>query len=115
MILFTGKRLGQNKYVIEEELGRGGFGITYKAANTVLDQIVVIKTLNSELRQDPNFLNHQQQFQAEARRLAKCVHPSIVRVNDFFVEDGLPFIVMDYVPGQTLDRVVLPDKPLPEA
>jgi serine/threonine-protein kinase len=114
MSSLVGKRIHKDKYVVEQELGQGGFGITYKATNTVLNQVVVIKTLNEVLRQDPNFSSHQQQFQAEARRLAKCVHPSIVRVSDFFIEDGLPFIVMDYVPGQTLDTVVLPDKPLPE-
>ena len=114
MSLSTDKHLHHGKYIVEQELGRGGFGITYKATNTILNQVVVIKTLNEALRQDPNFSKHQQQFQDEARRLAKCVHPSIVRVSDFFVEDGVPFIVMDYVPGQTLDTVVLPDKPLSE-
>lgn len=110
-----GKSLSNGKYIIEQELGRGGFGITYKATNSVLGQTVVVKTLNEALQQDPNFLTSQRQFQEEARRLARFAHPHIVRVSDFFTEDGLPYIVMDYIPGQTLDTLVLPDHPLPEA
>ncbi|HEY9735186.1 MAG TPA: protein kinase [Trichocoleus sp.] len=111
----TGRSLQQGKYIVDQELGRGGFGITYKARNTALAQSVVIKTINDGLRQDPQFQQHQRQFQDEARRLAKCFHPNIVRVVDFFIEDGLPHIVMDYIPGQTLDTLVQPGRPLPEA
>ena len=110
-----GQSLLHHKYIIEQELGRGGFGITYKATNPALAQTVVVKTLNESLRQDPSFANFQRHFQDEARRLAKFAHPYIVRVSDFFIEDGLPYIVMDYIPGQTLDTIVLPDRPLPEA
>lgn len=115
MSALTGRSLHQGKYTVEQELGRGGFGITYRAKNNVLAQDVVIKTINDALRQDPQFLKHQSQFQDEARRLAKCFHPNIVRVTDFFIEDGLPYIVMDYIPGQTLDKFVQPGRPLPEA
>lgn len=111
----VGRIIQSGKYTLEQELGRGGFGVTYKATLHALGQTVVVKTLDEALRGDPNFVQSQQQFQAEAKRLALCVHPNIVRVIDFFVEDELPFIVMEYVPGQTLDRVVLPDKPLAEA
>lgn len=111
---FVGKHLQNGKYTLAQELGRGGFGITYKATLHVLEQTVVIKTLDESLRQDPDFAQSQQQFQAEAKRLALCIHPNIVRVLDFFVEENLPFIVMEYIPGQTLDTVVLPESPLSE-
>lgn len=114
MRTLVGKHLQNGKYTLDQELGRGGFGVTYKATLHSLGQTVVVKTLDGSLRQDPHFLQSQQQFQAEAKRLALCIHPNIVRVLDFFVEDDLPFIVMEYVPGQTLDAVVLPDKPLSE-
>lgn len=110
----VGTQLQNHKYTLVQELGRGGFGITYKATLHALAQTVVVKTLDEAFRQDPHFFESQQQFQAEAKRLALCVHPNIVRVLDFFVEEGLPFIVMEYVPGQTLDTVVLPDRPLAE-
>ncbi len=114
MGILVGKHLQNNRYTLEQELGRGGFGVTYKATFHSLGQTVVVKTLDASFRHDPNFWQSQQHFQAEAQRLALCVHPNIVRVIDFFTEDGLPFIVMDYVPGQTLDTVVLPDRPLSE-
>ena len=109
-----GKTLQDNKYTLEQELGRGGFGVTYKATHHYLNQIVVIKTLNESLRQHPDFATLQRKFQDEARRLALCVHPHIVRVSDFFTEAGLPYMVMEYIPGRTLASVVLPNKPLPE-
>lgn len=104
--MLVGKTLQRGKYTLEQELGRGGFGITFKATHQYLGQLVVIKTINETLRQDPEFVKFQRSFQDEARRLALCVHPNIVRVSDFFVEDHLPYMVMDYIPGQTLDQVV---------
>jgi len=110
-----GKTLQNGKYTLEQELGRGGFGITFRATHHYLAQPVVIKTLNESLRQHPNFAEFQAKFQDEARRLALCVHPNIVRVSDFLIEDGRPYMVMDYIPGSTLADVVFPNKPLPEA
>lgn len=115
MGFLVGKYLQNHKYSLDQELGRGGFGVTYKATLHSLGQTVVVKTLDEALRQDPNFAQSKQQFQAEAKRLALCVHPNIVRVIDFFIEDDFPFIVMEYVPGPTLDTVVLPAQPLAEA
>lgn len=115
MNLLVGKTLQGGKYTLLEELGRGGFGVTFKATHHYLNQPVVIKTLNESLLQHPNVAKFQQQFQDEARRLALCLHPNIVRVSDFFVEADWPYMVMDYVPGQTLQAVVFPGKPLSEA
>jgi len=115
MDALIGKTLQGGKYTLEQELGRGGFGITFRANHRYLGQPVVIKTLNESLRQQPNFAEFDRKFQDEARRLASCVHPNIVRVSDFFVEDGQPYMVMDYIAGQDLGDVVLPNKPLPEA
>ena len=103
------------KYTLEQELGRGGFGITIKATHNYLGQPVVIKTLNESLTQHPNFADFKNKFQDEAKRLALCVHPNIVRVSDFFVEDSQPYMVMDYIPGKTLAEVVFGGQPLPEA
>lgn len=115
MDALIGKTLQGGKYTLEQELGRGGFGITFRATHRYLGQFVVIKTLNESLRRQPNFAEFDRKFQDEARRLASCVHPNIVRVSDFFVEDSQPYMVMDYIPGQNLGDVVLPNRPLPEA
>ncbi|HTL88087.1 MAG TPA: serine/threonine-protein kinase, partial [Leptolyngbya sp.] len=112
---FIGKTLSNGKYTLEEEIGRGGFGVTFKALHHFLDQTVVIKTLNEALRSQPDFPDLQRKFRDEARRLASCVHPNIVRVSDFFIEEDRAYMVMDYIPGNTLEDLVFPDRPLPEA
>jgi len=94
--------LQQGKYTINATLGIGGFGITYRAIHTHLNQTVVLKTLNESLRQHPESAQFQQQFIAEAQQRSRCQHPNIVRVIDFFEEAGQSFIAMDYIPGQTL-------------
>ena len=66
----VGKTLQGGKYSLEKELGRGGFGITYKAIHHFLDQVVVIKTLNESLQEHPEFPRFQRRFQDEARSLA---------------------------------------------
>jgi eukaryotic-like serine/threonine-protein kinase len=114
MDIFIGKTLQGGKYTLEQELGRGGFGITFKATHHYLGQPVVIKTLNDSVRQHPQFAEFESKFQDEARRLALCVHPNIVRVSDFFIEDLRPYMVMDYIPGKTLGDLVLTGKLLPE-
>jgi len=114
MDALVGKSLQGGKYTLDQVLGQGGFGITFKATHHYLEQTVVIKTLNpANITADPQRLH--QQFQDEARRLAQCLHPNIVRVSDYFLEAGLPYMVMDYIPGQSLDRLIFPDRPLPEA
>lgn len=111
----AGKTLQGGKYTLEQELGRGGFGVTYKATHHYLGQVVVIKTLDESMHLNPDFPRFQRLFQDEARRLALCIHPNIVRVSDFFVEAGWPYMVMDYVEGQTFQEMLLSGKPLSEA
>jgi serine/threonine-protein kinase len=115
MNLLVGKTLQGGKYTLEQELGRGGFGVTYKATHHYLDQVVVIKTLNESLQLHQEFPRFQHRFQDEAKALALCVHPNIVRVSDFFVEAEWPYMVMDYVAGLTLQALVFPGRPLDEA
>ena len=104
-----GHRLKNRPYEIVRELGQGGFGVTYKAKNLSLDVPIVIKTPNSRLQKDINYSKYVENFKKEARRLAKLgmnPHPHIVRVFDFFQEDNLPCIVMDFVPGESLYNLV---------
>lgn len=113
--MLVGTTLQGGKYTLNQEIGKGGFGITCKATHEYLNQEVVIKTINQKLQKHPDFAKFQRQFQDEARRLATCSHPNIVRVSDFFVEDELPYMVMEYIDGETLgEAFVLPNIPLPE-
>lgn len=115
MSTLIGRTLQGGKYSLDQELGRGGFGVTFKATHRYLNQVVVIKTLNEFLRQHSDFVKFARGFQDEAKRLALCTHANIVRVSDFFQEEGLPYMVMDYIPGQTLEALVLSQPPLSEA
>jgi serine/threonine protein kinase len=115
MSLVAGNVLQSGRYRIESPLGQGGFGVTYRATQVHLAQTVVIKALQAHLRQSDQFPRFHQQFLAEARLLARFQHPSIVRVMDYFEEAGLPFIVMEYIPGRSLASLTRPGKPLPEA
>jgi serine/threonine-protein kinase len=115
MNMLVGKVLQDGKYTLDSVLGQGGFGITFKATHHYLKQTMVIKTLNPANRGTPEFPKMERMFYDEGRRLAQCVHPNIVRVSDFFIEDGVPYLVMDYIPGKTLEAIVFPNYPLSEA
>ena len=115
MTATIGNKLKDGKYILNRELGEGGFGLTYQAFNSILNQVVVIKTFKSSPYQETKLAEMRKQFLNEAQRLVQCYHPNIVRFYEFFIEDGVPYIVMDYIAGQTLHKIVLPDNPLPEA
>ena len=114
MVLPVGATLQDGKYRIDGVLNKGGFGRTYTAKHHHLDQAVIIKTLNRSHCLPFNLQQRIQRFITEARRLAQYQHPQIVRVKDLFLESGLPFVVMDYVPGLTLAQLTV-HHPLPEA
>ncbi len=88
-------------------LGRGGMGHVYKARHLGLDKEVALKILDPSLAQDPGFALR---FEREARTLASLDHPSIVGVTDSGCDDGLFFLVMEYVEGVTLDRFPREDR-----
>ncbi len=113
-MLSAGSTLQGGKYRLDALLSQGGFGVTYRATHTLLNQPVVLKTLN--LQQEPPKRIHDlgERFIQEAQRLAQFQHPHIVRVSDCFIEGGRPFIVMDYIAGQTLSQVIQQHGPLPE-
>ncbi|TAE58008.1 MAG: serine/threonine protein kinase [Nostocales cyanobacterium] len=109
-MLQPGKALKKRpQYVIETEIGVGGFGVTYKAKHQDLNFPVVIKTPNSRLCRDANYPKYVEGFRKEGRRLADITqfhHPNIVRIIDFFEEDNLPCLVMDFVKGENLYHLV---------
>mgnify|MGYP001823726610 CR=1 FL=1 len=109
------KKLQNGKYTLNRELGEGGFGRTYLADDEILDRLVVIKTFKSSPSQGNELANIRKQFLNEAQRLVQCYHPNIVRFYEFFIEDEVPYIVMDYIEGKTLDEIVFPENPLSEA
>lgn len=89
-----------NRYRIREKLGEGGMGAVYLAFDTSLNMDVAIKT---SFRPLPEV---ERQFVREAHLLAGLRHPNLPRVIDYFVLDAIPYLVMDYIPGQDLETLI---------
>jgi serine/threonine protein kinase len=96
--------LQNGQYIIKKVIGGGGFGETYLAEDTEENRQVVIKTLNREQREKPDFADRQKRFRQEALSLARCHHPHVVQVYDIFPENGLQTIVMEYIEGEDLEK-----------
>jgi serine/threonine-protein kinase len=92
-------RVFANRYELGDEIGRGGMAEVYLAHDRLLDRQVAVKVLNPQFAADPT---NVERFRREARSAAGLSHPHIVGVYDWGEEDDTAFIVMEYVPGQTL-------------
>ena len=101
-----GQRLGH--YRIDGTIGRGGMGTVYRATDTRLDREVAIKVLPAEVMAD---VERRQRFRQEALLAAAFNHPNIATVHDVGDEDGVTFIVMELVRGESL-RSLIRDEPL---
>ena len=103
-----GQRLGH--FEIVELIGRGGMGAVYRAQQTTLDRPCALKVLPRAFARDPSFVAR---FQREARAAAAVTHPNIIQVYDVGQENGLQFIAMELVEGESLADVLRRDGPLP--
>ncbi|HRX00551.1 MAG TPA: serine/threonine-protein kinase, partial [Cyclobacteriaceae bacterium] len=97
------------KYEILDELGKGGFGVVYKARDITLDRIVALKVLHSQLTFDDRFVQY---FEREARSLAKIDHPNVVTIHEIGNFEGQVFIAMRYLPGGSLSEKLKQQGPL---
>jgi serine/threonine protein kinase len=90
-------------YKIIERLGHGGMATVWKGYHPPLERYVAIKVLHPAFVDDAAFL---ERFHKEAKIVARLVHPHIAPVYDFSEEDGMPYLVMRYVEGETLKTVL---------
>jgi DNA-binding winged helix-turn-helix (wHTH) protein len=90
-----------DRFRIVRLAGRGGMGEVYEAHDTRLDRRVALKFLPDEFARDPKAL---ERFDAEARAIAALNHPHICTVYDTGTHENWPFIVMEYIEGETLER-----------
>jgi serine/threonine protein kinase/Tol biopolymer transport system component len=107
MALPPGARLGP--YEIVSPVGAGGMGEVFKARDTRLDRTVAIKVLPAAIALDPQV---RERFEREARIIAQLSHPHICTLHDVGRQDGIEFLVLEYVEGETL-AVRLTEGPLP--
>jgi serine/threonine-protein kinase len=98
------------KYDIVGLLGRGGMGVVYKGIDRSLGREVAIKTLTGAISNDPEMLAR---FYDEGRKTGSFKHPNIVTVYELGDHNGVPYIAMELVDGNPLDRLIRPERPLP--
>jgi tRNA A-37 threonylcarbamoyl transferase component Bud32 len=92
-----------NRYRLDAEIGHGGMSTVYRAFDTVLERPVAIKLMHRDIASHPEQL---ERFRREARAVAQLNHPHIVTVIDAGEDETTPFIVFEYVDGETLkDRI----------
>ena len=96
-----GRQVGH--YQILSRVGEGGMGIVYKARDQHLDRFVAIKVLPPELVADPD---RKRRFAQEAKAASALNHPNIVTIHDIISDNGVDFIVMEYVSGKTLNELI---------
>jgi serine/threonine protein kinase len=90
-------------YEILDTLGQGGMGAVYKARDTQLDRLVAIKVLTPDKVANSD---RKARFIQEAKAASALNHPNIVTIHNIGCEDGVDFIVMEFIAGRTLDKVI---------
>src|ERR1700677_2639558 len=101
MTLTAGTRFGP--YEVQSPIGAGGMGEVYRAKDTRLDRTVAVKILPSHLSDNPEA---KQRFDREARAISSLNHPNICTLHDVGHQDGIDFLVMEFLDGETLaDRL----------
>ena len=103
---------GLGRYRVDHVLGSGGMALVYQARDEELDRPVAIKVLADNLAADEAF---RKRFLREARLAAQLAHPNVVQVYDSGEADGRPYIVMEYVDGETLAELLSRRGRLPPA
>jgi eukaryotic-like serine/threonine-protein kinase len=96
-----GRKVGN--WVIESRIGAGGMGTVYLARHEALGTTAAVKVLSTQLGDDPKF---RERFFQEARTQAQLRHPHIAQVLDFHEQDGAYFLIVEYVDGQPLDKII---------
>ncbi len=102
-------RILDGRYRFDRLLGTGGAGVVYRATDLTENKQVAIKILHEELRAAVHTMSR---FTREGKALAKLSHPHIVRIVGYGIADEIPYIAMEFLQGQTLEKLLEPTEPL---
>lgn len=100
------------KYEILDVIGRGGMGVVYKAIDPAIGRLVAIKMITAGISEDPNLLKR---FYREAQSTGTLQHPNIVTVYDLGDDGGIPYLVMEFVEGETMEGLIRSRREMPLA
>jgi tRNA A-37 threonylcarbamoyl transferase component Bud32 len=101
---------GHYELDLEAPLGSGGMALVFRGRDLRMRRVVALKTLRPEYRRDPET---RARFRREARTMAFLRHPHVARVFDLYEDEDAPWVVLEYVPGQSLKELVRERGPLP--
>ena len=100
------------RYRVLEVIGRGGMGVVYRVEHLRMGKIAAMKVLHRDLAQQPDVIGR---FEREAAAISKLHHPHTVQVFDFGTAQGALYLIMEYVRGRDLARIIERDGPMPWA
>ncbi len=103
------RKLINRRYRIERQIGEGAAAEVYVAHDSVLNRKVALKSLRPQFAADPSF---RARFEREAQAAARFNHPNIIAIFDVGEDRGLPYIVMEYVDGETLRTIIDQEAPI---
>ena len=95
------KQIG--RYEIVSELGRGAMGVVFKARDPLIGRLIALKTITASVADDPGLL---ERFRGEAQAAGALQHPNIVTIYEMGEADGVPFIAMEYLEGESLEAII---------
>jgi serine/threonine-protein kinase len=110
-MLHPGHRLG-DRYRLEARIGAGGMGEVWRAVDEVLGRVVAVKAMLPTVAGDPDFARR---FLIEAKAMARVNHPAVASIHDYGSSDGVTYLVMEFVDGQSLAQILRDSGPLPPA
>jgi eukaryotic-like serine/threonine-protein kinase len=105
--------VNQGKYVLRAKIGKGVFSVTYRGVKTESGETVIIKTLSDTIFKNKDLKATSTNLLTTIPKFIACQHPHLVKIIDYFDEEGRPYIVLEHVTGKNLAELISAENPLP--